>query len=995
MKKLLYSLMGCAALLTVGTATGRDAIAQVYTNITAPSDEGTTTGEYLKSASVVDLKVAYDAVADQVKLTFTSPRTAYWSISGDYENITQVDAIRIYRNQGEYYDEESRELVHEFKNVPIGTDMEWVDGTKLEHGKFWYYMVIPVISGNEGSTSGSSTKVGWIIDPATDFEIIPGENGAMEATVKFTAPSTANEGAVQVTEPFKVELTRKLDDYWSSEEVIYTFENVEPGSSQSYTDRETESLEAGKKYQYRIILYYDGNITRNWNNYGSVLMGPDKPAEPVNVAVVEEDGNVKVTWDAPVKGVNDGWFDPTLVRYKVERGVPAGYSFDYTELASDIDALEFVDTGIIEEGVYRYRITSCMDGVESRSNTSDDIVAGPPAKMPWIESWPGASSQHSTWTRSNDWSSSSGSTIYDSNYDILCEINAADNDGGFLLLQSYSYSHEVGDKEVATSGRIDFTSAVNPVLQFSYFDLDPEMTDNLLKVYVSADGGEFVELDLDTQSGPGLNQWIVFNTSLEQFVGAEIIQVKFEVTLGSKYARLAIDAVEVREMLPVDLVLKEISIPSKFYPGAKMDARLVIENTGDNNSEPLSATLTIDGNELAIGDCQTVNSHSVMTLDVPISISENTSAGIHTIVANIESADDVDADNNFSEIEVEVVALPAPSNLAYIQSMLTWDAVGELPFSDGDKTVRELFADYEHGTTGSFGGWTFIDGDGLNTYNIPGASVDYPNKGTSISGMVLSPELLGATWKTPEESNQCFIFIGCEGLANDWLISPQLNGLGQTLIFKAAGAASWGSEYFDVMVSSSDDLMESFSTHQAYKLAGHTAAERTDYSVELPAGTKYFAIHCISNYGDALCMTDFNFVTGYGLTSDPTEFLGYNVYCENEKVNDEIVSETTFTLPENAPKGSYTVKAVYNNAESFATTPVDYQGSSSVTGVGEGISPLSVEGTTLVISGDGAYAVVDLAGRTVAAGDGAARVVAAPGTYVVTVDGNVFKVVLK
>ena len=216
MKKLLYSLMGCAALLTVGTATGRDAIAQVYTNITAPSDEGTTTGEYLKSASVVDLKVAYDAVADQVKLTFTSPRTAYWSISGDYENITQVDAIRIYRNQGEYYDEESRELVHEFKNVPIGTDMEWVDGTKLEHGKFWYYMVIPVISGNEGSTSGSSTKVGWIIDPATDFEIIPGENGAMEATVKFTAPSTANEGAVQVTEPFKVELTRKLDDYWSS-----------------------------------------------------------------------------------------------------------------------------------------------------------------------------------------------------------------------------------------------------------------------------------------------------------------------------------------------------------------------------------------------------------------------------------------------------------------------------------------------------------------------------------------------------------------------------------------------------------------------------------------------------------------------------------------------------------------------------------------------------------------------------------------------------------
>lgn len=42
MKKLLYSLMGCAALLTVGTATGREAVAQVYSNVAASlgGDEG-------------------------------------------------------------------------------------------------------------------------------------------------------------------------------------------------------------------------------------------------------------------------------------------------------------------------------------------------------------------------------------------------------------------------------------------------------------------------------------------------------------------------------------------------------------------------------------------------------------------------------------------------------------------------------------------------------------------------------------------------------------------------------------------------------------------------------------------------------------------------------------------------------------------------------------------------------------------------------------------
>lgn len=999
MKKLLYSLMGCAALLTVGTATGREAVAQVYSNVAASlGGDETTTGEFLKSASVVDLSVKYDPVADQVKLTFTSPRTAYWSISGDYETITAVDAIRIYRNEGEYYNEAGRELVHEFKNVPIGTDLEWADESKVEHGKYWYYMVIPVIAGNEGATAGYSTKVGRTIDPATDFEIIPGEQGAMEATVKFTAPTTANEGAVQVTEPFTVELIRKKDDYWSSEEVIYTFENVQPGSEQSYTDTDTESLVAGEKYQYRIILYYDGNATRDWNNSGSVLMGPDKPDKPTDVVAVEENGNIKVTWGAPAKGVNGGWFDATAVRYKVERGVPAGYSYDYTEIATELDALEYIDTEIAVEGVYRYRITSMIDGVESRSESSNDIVAGPPAKMPWLESWADGRSQYSTWDKSYEWSVANKTTIYDSkslNNDVLCEINPFDNDGGFLLLQSYSYNHEVGDKESAVTGKIDFTDAVDPVLIFSYFDLDPEYTNNDLKIYVSADDGEFVELDVDTQSGPGLNKWVTLNTSLSQFLGAEFIKVKFEVTLGDQYAKVAIDAVGVRERAPVDILNKGISMPTVFYSGSTMDASVVVENLGDDDSEPLSLTLTIDGEDLAYYELASVKNHSTVTVDVPVVIAETIAAGKHTIQVNVESSPDATTDNNTSEVEVEVVALPAASNLAHNDGVLTWDAAGELPFFDGDKVVNELFTDYEHGTTGSFGDWTFVDRDGLDTYGIPGATLDYPNKGTSVSGMVLYPSQFGASWDTPEERGACFIFVGCQGDADDWLISPQLNGLAQTVTFKAAAAASYGSEYFDVYVSTAGKLIESFTKLQAYKLPGNRAEEWTEYSVELPAGTKYFAINCISSYGDALCVTDFNFVTGYGLTSDPTEFLGYNVYCDDEKVNDEVITTTSFTLPEVVKKGNYTVKAVYNNAESQATDPVYLQGTSGVAGVnGEG-ALLTVEGTTLVISGNGAYAVVDLAGRTVAAGNGAARVAAAAGTYVVTVDGTVFKVVVK
>lgn len=994
MKKLLYSLMGCAALLTVGTATGRDAIAQVYTNITAPSDEGTTTGEYLKSAQVVDLMINFMPEQDNVKISFTSPRIAYWSISGDYEEITKVDAIRIYRNEGLYYDEENRELLHEIKNVPSGTEIEWIDQTKLKHGVYWYYMIIPVIDGNDGQTAGRSEFIGWSIDPATNFQVLPGDQGAIEATVKFTAPTTANDGAVNVTEPIKIEIGRKDDGLYSSFEVIHTIENAEPGKEYEYVDNDSEALEAGTKYKYRLSIYYDGSVTTSTAyNQSEVLIGPDKPAAPSNLVAVAEGDNVRLAWDAPTSGVNNGWFDPSTLCYKVER---APYSFwpEYQVIATGLETTEFLDDQIAEEGVFKYRITAYAGEIEGSSvTTNEEILAGPAVKMPYCESWAGGSARYSTWDRTGYiWSTSTGIDIPDLNV----ELRAFDGDGGFLFMQPMSYSNEVGDRESAITGRIDLKDAVNPILKFSYFDFDPEYSDNELKVYVSADGGEFVELDdLDMHSGPGLNQWVIFTTSLSKFAGAEFIKVKFEVTIGSKFAKFALDAVEVREIMPVDLVINSVSAPDKFYPGAKMMVSVSVENTGDDASAPFDAVVTLGDNEVATGNFPSLNGHSSIVLELPVDITDETLAGDYALVAAVESDVDADPENNTASKDVEVVALPSPSNLSLALGVLNWDAVGELPFSDSDKEVYEQFVDCEHGVTGTFGDWTFVDNDGLDTYNIPGSEEDYPNKNTNVSGMVLNPVLLGPNWTVPEEGTQCFIFIGCQGEANDWLISPKLNGLAQTLTFKAMAPAGYGSEYFDLMISYTDNQTESFSALETYKLQGNSGIGWTDYSVEIPAGVKYFALHCTTSYGDALCLTDFRFTTGYGLISEATVFQGYNIYCNAEKINPELVTETTYTLSDDAPKGSYTVKAVYNNAESFATTPVDYQGSSSVTGVGEGISPLSVEGTTLVISGDGAYAVVDLAGRTVAAGDGAARVVAAPGTYVVTVDGNVFKVVLK
>lgn len=1009
MKKHLYSLLGCAALLTVSAASGREALSQVFDNVRSTMADETPghEGEYLRSGSVVDLQVKYDGVTDKVNLSFTSPRVAYWNISYDYldENeFKTVDYIRIYRNEGIYYDENARELVHEMTDVPVGTDLEWTDETPLVHGKTYYYMVIPGIGENDGQTAGYNVEVGLKIDPATDYEVLPGERGAKEATVKFTAPTTANEGKVQVTTPIdSIEVIRKLDSWYSSEEVIYTFHDVQPGSKQSYTDSDTEGLEEGSRYSYRIVLYWDGSSTRHYNNVETVLMGQDKPAAPGNiVAVVQEDGSVKVTWEAPTSGADGGWFDPAGLTYKVERGVPAGYSYTYTTLAENLDVLEFVDENITEEGAYRYQVTSCLNGNESRSDVSNDIVAGPPAGMPFTESWPNQDAEHSTWEKTTDWTTSSGQTIYDSSWETICDVKPFDYDNGFMMMRAYSYNVDAGTVETLTSGRIAFADAVDPFLQFYFFDLDPEYYDNILKVYVAADGGEFQELTgLDCQSGPGLNEWIPFSASLISFAGAEYIQIRFEVTVGSKFAITAIDAVEVREKMPVDLVVKSVTMPAKFYPGAEMNINVTVENTGDDATEPFGAMVTVDGAELAFGECAGIEAHKTVTLKVPVTIVENTEAGVKTFAVEVEGAWEADMTNNSGSAEAEVVALPAVAKFAHEtveggMHKLSWEAVEELPFTDGDTEVAEDFSSYDHGDTNTLGDWVVIDGDGAETYNIPGATNEYPGKNGPTGGMVLSPAQLGTPWDTPVAGGQCFIFIAAQGYANDWLISPELNGTAQTLTFKAMAPASWGAEAFSVMISTTDNNVDSFTELKYVKVSGSNGETWEEHSYELPAGTKYFAINYTSNYGDALCLTDFHFITGSGLTSPATEHLGYNVYCDGKLVNDEVITDTEFTLPANATDGLYTVKAVYNNAESAASEGQDIiLGQTGIGSVDAAGALLKVEGTTLVISGTGAYTVVDLAGRTVAAGTGATRVAVAPGTYVVVVDGQTFKVAAK
>lgn len=1024
--------MGCAALLTLATAPGRAAIAQAFDTVVSASGPQKAEGEddtqrQVGLYSPSSVSAIFDVETGFVNLAFTSPNLAYWK-DGSWPDFTDedkinfpIEKIEIARCEGSYFYDSEAEVIAEITDVEWLTDYTYTDKTQLEHGKTYSYQIVGYCNGCKGSAATVKVDVGFKIDPAADFSVVAGENGAMQVTVSFTTPTTTNDGKHVIPEGetiTKIEITRKEDSWYSDEEVIKTFEDVAPGTKLSYVD-ESEDLKPGTKYEYRVLFYFDGIQTKDYTNLESVFVGPDQPKAPSNVAaILQEDGSVKVTWEAPTEGVNGGWLDLSAVRFKIERGLGTSeYYAKWIELENGYEGTELVDSDLPEEGMYMYRISSQVGENTYRGAVTEGVIAGPPAAYPFTESWPDRVAEHTSWTKgAGDWTEGSSPSIYyydeDNNY-LSLDITPADNDGGLMYTYPSSWSDEAGDIFTLTSGRIAMADAINPVVKFSFFDFSKDVDDNEIKVYAAADGGEFKQLeDVDFSGFPHDNQWVSVMGSLAEYVEAcEYIQIRFEVTLGEKKCKTCIDAVEVRDAKFADLTVESVSAPEKFYPGASMNVSVKLSNSGDFASEPFAAMLYIGGEELGYAECEGVASLGTTVMSIPVTIPETVNGGETEISVEIVGVWEPNMDDNSGSKAVEVVTLPAPSGLGFDadDKLLTWTAVDELPFYDGSNEVADDFSAYDDCATGEFGGWTVVDGDGYTTLCLPGYE-NYTNERGSTGGFVFQPsihDVINGTkgiWDTPEQGGKCFVFPAATSYADDWLISPELTGAAQTVTFKLAAYSSFSSivETYEFCVSYTDAQTESFEVLKKEEIRrenqlnedGIYPIEWEERSFDLPEGVKYFAIHYTKYYGDMLAVTDFHFTTGSGMTSDPTEFVGYNVYLDGSKVNEEPLTDTKYEVPAET-SGDYVVKAAYNNAESAPTEAVSVNTTGVEAAGALAGKLLNVEGTTLVISGTGAYTVADIAGRTVAAGNGAARVEVAAGTYVVAVDGEVFKVAVK
>ncbi|MDE5869189.1 MAG: choice-of-anchor J domain-containing protein, partial [Muribaculaceae bacterium] len=136
------------------------------------------------------------------------------------------------------------------------------------------------------------------------LSIVPASEGALSADISFKMPETDTENRA-LTEKLSVAVYTD-----QKSEPVYTAEELEAGATVNWT----HTPEKSGVVTYRVVPSTPAGEGEEVS--ASAFVGVDAPGKPENLkALQNEAGDVVLTWDAPVKGMNGGWFDQSKLYY--------------------------------------------------------------------------------------------------------------------------------------------------------------------------------------------------------------------------------------------------------------------------------------------------------------------------------------------------------------------------------------------------------------------------------------------------------------------------------------------------------------------------------------------------------------------------------------------------------------------------------------------------------------------------------------------------------
>jgi len=821
-----------------------------------------------------------------------------------------------------------------------------------------------------------------------ELAAVAGPRGELSATVSFVAPSVAVDDS-PLSGVTKIEIYR--DD-----EYLQTLSPIVLGDPYEYVDRD---VSAGM-HEYGVMAY--NGMSRGMMARKSVFIGKDVPGLPRNVTLTEGPDKLTLTWDPPVAGRNGGYVDTESLTYSVIdmeseliRGGLTECRFDFVQrMTSPQDLFAYSVAAVTDEGM----------GNGARSNV---LAIGTPHELPYADSFASAANTTEPWGlhingKGGRWyTSASGSSPM---------TLPVDRDGGLITF----IPEAVGDDAILYSGKIALGDAANPALEFYYFNDGNVLND--LSVVISSDHGRFTEFaTVDFQSAEV--GWNLARIPLNDYSSSDFIQLGFKGVANVKTQHLHVDNLRVRDIYAHDMQLDRLTVPSVMKVGRPGIISAEVLNAGSETVDSYAVEFygngellaTATGGRLAPMESAVCEAEIVPDIDFDKSV---------TIRGVIVYAADSDLSNNVrtsGAVSIDYPVYPAVNDLSASfdgagRVTLEWSALGDCvlpaePVTDDIESYAPFIID-------NIGDWTMVDVDGgPGTYTIKtssGESVIYDNASKPMAFQVFNPGLAGlmlvnsegnpTAWMPHSGSQMLATFADVDGQNDDWLISPELSGEAQTLTFYARSYRDiYGLETIEVLTSSTDMELASFT--KVREVASEVPAAWVQYVVNLPEGTKYFAIRCTSRDVFALLIDDITFTPASSLPLALT-LEGYNVYRDGEKITETPVTDAHYedAVGPTPVRHVYKVTAKYDAGESVYSNEVEIATSGIVDRSVDGVNVYAVAGTIVI---EGLYGqrvgvftpdgIIYFNG--VAAGP-ELRIAATPGVYIVAVDGGVMKVMV-
>ena len=844
-----------------------------------------------------------------------------------------------------------------------------------------YFLGVDNISIEEGPSTECPATV-------KDLKVEADPLGANKATISFTAPSTNLEGN-NLTDLSGVDLYRGDTKIATLTPTI--------GEQVTYLDNN-----ATHGFNTYMVIAFNSAGTGFESEAVTSFVGIDTPSSPQNPSATTSGNSVTVSWSAPTTGVNGGYFDAQNMTYtiKTSKGVLIAEGltdFSYT-VTPNLENMQDLVT------YYIYAVTPSATSAPAATNR---VIVGTPYTLPFKESFPNADETYYPWTVES-LQGGAYAAWYTNTVGVYPTVSAQDGDNGLVSFVANNSGYEAR----FISPRITLGGVEHPTLEFYYYFLQG-CQDCSLKVEVSVNGGAWEEVSaIDMHLNEGGTGWYKHSASLAKYKDEESIRIALRGRCDDPNPHYThVDNIQIRNVIEHDLRITEFEVPVRVQVGKQNIIKVGVENIGGNVATGYSVDLYADdvlvnsvaGPELATDYYTTVELEFNPTID---------SEEVAKLYAIINYTADLDLSNNRSADQFTFVRMPdypaiddLAGELVEEGVELTWTEPEPTSADDGIYVIEE-FEDYESFIIENIGNWSLYDGNGTMTYGI--SNVLYPHVNEPAAFQVFNPAEIGLSteyWK-PYSGEQLLV-SWCAGplsaadptvpVTDHWLISPLLPGNAQTISFVVKSPTdTYGLESFSVYYSTTGIAKENFVKIETP--ITKAPLDWTEVTVDLPQGTKYFAIVHDSHDSYALMVDDIAY-TSAAEEAEELGLVGYNVYRDGIKITSEPIVDN-FYLDETidpTARYEYKVTVVYDKGESaYSNVVVINHGSVGSLGAND-VRVVAGQGNIRIINANGLMAkVISADGKIIfdAVADNE-TIYAEPGVYAVVIGSKTIKVRVK